>query len=255
MCSIEGYGGSIYNVIPILGLGRSAEAEESIETDSEEMDKTAELTFQEEVNEHNMAESSAVTEEVALVEEVEIREPVEADTDQTIVYYWDEAENLENYRELIFRNKAVPKFILEFFFWLFFAALCHPCLWILVCCGGIYKVFAKRKFNALDVSCLIMVITGISIALYIYMGGKSNIYFALATYPVAWFFWHILYRKQGKCRSWESMVRWSLRYWPFCMEGIFFCITVVIIRLMTIGEQERISIAIPILKFWTVNMV
>lgn len=188
VCSIEGYGGSIYNVIPILGLGRSAEAEESIETDSEEMNKAAELTFQEEVNEHNMDEGSAVTEEAALAEEVEIIEPVESDTDQTIVYYWDEAENLENYRELIFRNKAVPKFILEFFFWLFFAALCHPCLWILVCCGGIYKVFAKRKFNALDISCLIMVITGISIALYIYMGGKSNIYFALATYPVAWFF-------------------------------------------------------------------
>ena len=178
VCNIEGYSGNIYNVIPILELGKDEEtAEPAIEMEVNEPDGIVSIT-----------ENSYVEEGAVPIEEVEIIEPVENDTDQTMVYYWDEAENLKIYRDLILKNEAIPKFILEFFFWIFFAALCHPCLCILVFCGSLYKVFVKKTFNVLDVSCLIMMVTGISIALYIYMGGKSNTYFALATYPVAWLF-------------------------------------------------------------------
>lgn len=102
--------------------------------------------------------------------------------------HWDYVEGLNNIRQEIFSIRYIPDFILEIFFWIVFAFLCNPCFMLLISLVMVIKLMGHQKLDGLDINCIIMLIVGISVTLYIYMNGKSNVYFAMAAYPVALMF-------------------------------------------------------------------
>lgn len=99
--------------------------------------------------------------------------------------HWDVCENLENIRNEIFGIDWVQNIILEIVFWGLFIIICNPCLFLFAFLCLIVKFIKWKKMDCLDFCSIAMIVTGISIALYMHMGGKSNVYFAMATYPVA----------------------------------------------------------------------
>ena len=103
-------------------------------------------------------------------------------------FHWDVCENLAAIRETIFSFDIVPAFILEFVFFGLFVTICNPCLYILVYLTFFFKIVKREKIDYWDISCIGMMLVGMLIGLYIHMGGKSNVYFAMATYPPALLF-------------------------------------------------------------------
>lgn len=103
-------------------------------------------------------------------------------------FHWDVCENLRGIRETIFAYDMFPTWILEVFFFVLFVVICNPCLFILNFFIGVAKMLKREKFDYWDISCLVMILVGMLITLYIHMYGKSNVYFAMATYPIALLF-------------------------------------------------------------------
>lgn len=104
------------------------------------------------------------------------------------LHHWDVSENLNNLRNNVFQVEWIPDVVLEVFFAALFIMICHPCLYLGVFVFGLIKIVKCKKFTWFDISCILMMLTGLLFALYIHMSGKSNTYFAMATYPVAWLF-------------------------------------------------------------------
>lgn len=99
--------------------------------------------------------------------------------------HWDACENLQALRERVFQNTVIPTILLEIFFFALFVYLCNPCLLVLAFGMVLVSSIKNRRVKWLDMICIAMIAVGMLIALYIHMNGKSNVYFAMATYPVA----------------------------------------------------------------------
>lgn len=102
--------------------------------------------------------------------------------------HWEVCENLAAIREKIFLYDFIPAFVLEIIFFVLFVTICNPCLYILIYLIVLYKIIRREKFDYWDISCFAMMLVGMLIGLYIQMYGKSNVYFAMATYPIALMF-------------------------------------------------------------------
>lgn len=127
-------------------------------------------------------------------------------------HHWDVCENLEILRSRVFQIKYIPDIVLEIFYWILFVILCNPILFISTFIFITVKFIKCKKMDWLDASCLVMAFVGVSIALYVHMEGKSNVYFAMATYPVAWFI---------IVRSSEKLVRSNKVAWVAFLGVIF----------------------------------
>lgn len=103
-------------------------------------------------------------------------------------HHWDYVENLNHIRQEIFSVRYIPDFILEVLFWVVFAFLCSPCFMLLILLAITVKLMGHQKLDGLDMGCIMMLLAGVSVTLYIYIYGKSNVYFVMAAYPVALLF-------------------------------------------------------------------
>lgn len=104
------------------------------------------------------------------------------------VQFWDESVKLGEMRNWVMSIPFVPKILKELLFFLGYIFLSHPCL---VLCAVISEFVGgkkKRRIDWSDVAFLGMFFTGMSIGVYLFMNGKSQVYFACATYP-ALLFW------------------------------------------------------------------
>lgn len=103
------------------------------------------------------------------------------------VKFWDESAKLGEVRNWIMNISFIPPILKEVLFFLSYIFLSHPCL---VLCAVISEFVGDKKKSRIDwsdVAFLGMFFTGMWIGVYLFMNGKSQIYFVCATYPVLLF--------------------------------------------------------------------
>ena len=97
---------------------------------------------------------------------------------------WEENYKLGVMRDCIMNIPLIPGALKELLYFVCYIFLSHPCMMTcaVICMFTAFK--KKRRLGWTDIAAFLMVLTGMVIGVYIYMGGDSQVYFVLATYPV-----------------------------------------------------------------------
>lgn len=98
--------------------------------------------------------------------------------------FWEESIELGKMRSHIMNIPVIPVALKELLFFGVFIVLCHPVLILCMIICGIVTIYRKHRMDWTDFSFAILFIMGMGIGLYLYMKDDSQIYFALATYPL-----------------------------------------------------------------------